>query len=116
MFAAGIVITVVLATLLGYAVVRKFGHRPAVVQAYERVGVPEDRLNRLALILVAGLAGIVLGWFWAPIGIAAGIGLAVYFLLALAAHVRARDQRNLPTPAVMLVLSLAVLALRLITW
>jgi hypothetical protein len=114
-FTAGIVVTVMLATLLGYTAARKLGHRPSVVQAYERVGVPEDWLNWLALILMAGVAGIVLGWFWAPIGIAAGIGLVIYFLLALGAHVLARDQRNLPTPVVMLLLSLAVLALRLVT-
>lgn len=113
MVTAGIVVTAVLATLLAATVIRKLGHRPGPVRTYERVGVPEDRLNLLAGILMAGLVGTVVGWRWTPIGIAAGIGLTIYFLLALAAHLRARDLRNLPTPALMLALSLAVLILRL---
>ena len=101
----------VLAALAAYAAIRKLGHSRPVVDSYARVGVPEERLNLLAAILLAGAAGLVLGWFWAPIGIAAAAGMAAYFALAVAAHIRRHDQRNLPTPVLMLALAIASLIL-----
>jgi hypothetical protein len=109
------VVSILLAAALAFAAVRKLSHRPEVVASYTRVGVPEDRLNLLALILMAGAAGLVVGLVWAPIGIAAAIGVIVYFALALGAHVRADDLANLPTPAVIELLAVAALALRLAT-
>jgi hypothetical protein len=114
-FAATVAVTVVLAALLVYTAARKLGHRPEVVRTYDRLGVPEHRLNVLALVLLAGAAGIAFGLYWAPAGIAAGIGLVLYFLLAVGAHIRAGDQRNLPTPILLVVLSVATLALRVAT-
>lgn len=35
------------------------------------------------MILLAGAAGLVGGLWWAPIGIAAAMGVAVYFLAAV---------------------------------
>ena len=103
------VVSILLAALLVFAAVRKLSHRPDVVATYTRVGVPEDRLDRLAWILLAGAAGLIAGLFWPPIGVAAGIGLVVYFLLAIAAHVRFGDARNLPVPVVMELLAVASL-------
>ena len=105
------VISVLLAALLVFAAVRKLSHRPEVVATYTRVGVPEDRLDLLAGILLAGAAGLLAGLVWDPIGIAAGIGLVVYFLLAILAHVRAGDARNLPVPVAMELLAVASLIL-----
>ena len=79
------------------------------------MGVPEDRLNYLAAILLAGAAGLILGLFWAPIGVAAAIGVIIYFSTAVAFHLRADDARNLPTPLTLLVLGIAALALQLAT-
>jgi DoxX-like family len=73
--------------------------------------VPEDRLDRLAWILVAGASGLIAGLVWPPIGVAAGIGLVVYFLLAIAAHIRANDAGNLVAPVVMELLAVASLVL-----
>jgi DoxX-like family len=115
MFVATVVVSAVLAVAMAGAGLRKLTHRPDVVQAYARVGVPEDRLNHLALILLAGAAGLLAGLFWAPVGIAAAAGTVCYFLLAVAAHVRANDTSNLPTPMVMALLAAAALTLRLVT-
>jgi DoxX-like family len=103
------IISCLLAALLVFTAVRKLSHRPEVVATYTRVGVPEDKLDSLAWILLAGAAGLLAGLFWPPIGVAAGIGLVVYFLLAIAAHVRYRDARNLPTPVAMELLAVASL-------
>jgi hypothetical protein len=106
------VLSVVLAAPLILAAIRKLSHREEVVRSYAVVGVPEDRLNSLAVILLAGAAGLIAGLFWAPIGVAATIGVVWYFLLAVAAHIRHHDQRNLAAPLVILVLAVAVLIVR----
>jgi hypothetical protein len=115
MFVATTIVSVLLAATLAYAAVRKLSHRPEVVQSYVRVGVPEEKLDYLAIVLLAGAAGLVIGLFLAPIGIAAAIGVVCYFVLALAAHVRADDVANLPTPAAIEVVAVAALVLRLAT-
>ena len=115
MFLATAIVSVLLAAALAYAAVRKLSHRPEIVQSYVRVGVPEDRLDYLAALLLAGSAGLVAGLVWAPIGVAAAIGVVCYFALAVAAHIRADDVENLPTPAVIELMALAALTLRVAT-
>ena len=106
-------VSLLLAAALIYSALRKLSHRPDVVAAYARVGVPPAKLDYLAAILLAGSAGLVVGLFWAPLGIAAAACLVVYFALAASAHVRADDLRNLPTPVVIELLALAALVLQL---
>ena len=115
MFVVSAVVSILLAGALTFAAVRKLSHRPEVVQSYERVGVPEDRLDYLAAILLAGAAGLVAGWLWAPIGVAAAAGVTVYFALAIGAHVRSGDTANLPTPIVIELAAIAALVLRIAT-
>lgn len=115
MFLATAIVTLLLTALLAAAAARKLSHRPAVVASYQRLGVPEVRLNYLAAILLAGALGLVLGLWWAPIGVAAAVGVVGYFLMAIGFHLRARDAKNLPTPATFLALALAALLLRLAT-
>lgn len=115
MFTATVIVSVVLAGVLTLSAVRKLSHREEVVRTYLRVGVPEDKLNYLAVILLAGAAGLLAGLVWAPIGLAAAIGLVVYFAAAVGFHVRARDLGNVATPAVLAVIAVAALVLRLAT-
>jgi hypothetical protein len=116
MFAATTVLSALLAAALAYSALRKLSHESQVVEAYARAGVPEDKLDYLAVILLAGAAGLVLGLFWAPVGIAAAIGLVCYFIVAVSFHIRANDTRNLPTPLVIALVAAAVLVLRLATF
>ena len=108
------VVIVLLAAILAFAAVRKLTHREDVVAAYAKVGVPEESLNRLAFVLLLGAAGLLLGLAWAPIGIAAAAGVAVYFVLAIVAHVRHDDAANLPTPVAIEAMALAALALQVL--
>jgi DoxX-like family len=112
---AYVVTSIVLAALMTFAAVRKLGHREDVVATYTRVGVPEDKLDYLAFVLLAGAAGLLAGLAWAPIGVVAAAGTVAYFLLAVAAHVRHDDRGNLPTPVAIELIALAALALRLMT-
>ncbi len=106
------VLSVVLVAALVLAAIRKLSHREDVVRSYARVGVPEDKLNSLAVILLAGAAGLITGLFWEPMGVAAALGVVCYFVLAVAAHIRFHDEQHLPTPLVILLLAAAVLVLR----
>jgi hypothetical protein len=113
MFLATAAVSILLSGLLAFAAVRKLSHRPEVVQSYVRVGVPEDKLDYLAYILLAGAGGLIAGLVWAPIGLAAAIGVVAYFLLAIASHIRANDEENLPTPIVIELLAAGALGLYL---
>jgi len=53
--------------------------------------------------------------FVRPIGLAAGVGVVVYFLAAIIAHVHARDTRRLANPLALEVLAIAALVLRAMT-
>ena len=108
------VVTVLLAAILAFAAVRKLTHREDVVATYAKVGVPEERLNLLAFVLLLGAAGLLLGLAWAPIGIAAAAGVVVYFVLAIVAHVRHDDAANLPTPVAIEVMAVAALVLQVL--
>ena len=115
MTVATAIVSLLLAALLAFAAARKLSHRETVVQTYVRVGVPEDKLDYLAMILLAGAAGLLLGLLWAPIGVAAAIGVICYFIVAIASHIRAHDERNLPTPLAIALIAVAALVLQLAT-
>jgi len=113
---ATVTVSALLATLMAYAAVRKLSHRPEIVAGYARVGVPEERLDLLAVTLLAGAAGLLVGLLWAPLGITAAVAAAVYFLVAIAAHTRSHDLEHVLTPTVMEVLAVAATVLRVATW
>jgi hypothetical protein len=56
-----------------------------------------------------------MGLWYAPLGIAAAIGLTLYFLGAVGAHLRKRDFKGLPTPLVILIFAAAALFLRAVS-
>jgi hypothetical protein len=115
MFVLASAVTVVLAAAMIFAAVRKLSHDEAVVASYRRVGVPEEKLNYLAIVLIAGALGLLLGLVWAPLGIATAVGVVGYFTAAVFAHIVADDTANLPMPAALLVTAVIALGLRLIT-
>ena len=108
----GLYVTVgVLAALLAFSAVLKLSGRPDVVESYGRLGVARERLPILAAVLLLGVAGLVVGFFWAPLGLAAAVGLVLYFILAIAAHARHDDLNHAGVPAVILLLAIATAAL-----
>ena len=115
MYLATAVVSALLAALMSYAAARKLTHRPEVVESYLRAGVPEAKLDLLAIVLFAGAAGLLAGLIWAPIGIAAGAATLVYFAVAVGFHIRTGDGANLPTPLALAVMAAAATALRLAT-
>ena len=69
----------------------------------------------LAACEIAGGFGLVAGILWPILGVAAGIGLELYFLGAIVSHLRAGDAKGIGSPVLMLVFASVVLALRFVT-
>jgi DoxX-like family len=107
-----IVVSGLLAILITLSAALKLTHRPKVVESYRSSGVPETWLNGLAAVLLTAAAGLVVGLWWPIAGIAAAVGLVVYFVLAVGFHVRAKDTAHLITPAVLAGVAAALLALQ----
>ena len=99
------VVTGLLAALLLYSAAMKVSGRPDVIESYARVGVPAGRLPLLAGVLVSGVAGLAVGLFRTPVGVAAAAALVLYFLLALRAHTTHDDLGNAAIPTLLLLLS-----------
>lgn len=83
-----------------------------VVANMSELGVPQSWLLPLAALKGAGAAGLLLGLLGLrPLGIAAAIGLVLFFTGAIATHIRARALHNIAFPAAYLALAVASAAL-----
>ncbi|WP_159849255.1 DoxX family protein [Nocardia sp. CY41] len=74
-------------------------------------GVPESWLTPLAVVKALGGAGLLAGLAFPPIGVAAGIGLVLYFVGAVLTVVRARFYTHIGYPLPYLLLAAASLGL-----
>lgn len=114
MFIATGVLGVLLAGVLLFSAYAKLTHNPQVNSTVVGVGFPERFIWLLAVCEIAGAVGILIGLYWWPIGVAAAIGVVAYFVLAVAAHLRAK-RFDLLGAGTILAVAVAVLILRLLT-
>jgi hypothetical protein len=115
-FIALVVLAVLLAVLSVNSAAMKLRRNEQVLASiHGTVGVPLRHLPVLAGLEVAGAAGILVGLWLEPLGIAAAIGLVLYFVGAVIGHLRVGDTTGAAMPVLPLVLSIAVLAFRLVT-
>ena len=106
-------ITVAFALMVSYSGVGKIRRDPLQVRVvHETVGLPLKYFPLLAACEFAGAVGLVIGIWWPPIGIAAGIGLVLYFVGAIVSHLRVGDFKGIGSAAFMLVFAAGALALR----
>jgi hypothetical protein len=82
-----------------------------ILQSMAHLGIPVGMLPFLATCLIAGGAGILIGLWYAPLGIAAAGGLVLYFVGALIAHLRKGDMKGMPAPLLFLALAAGALSL-----
>jgi uncharacterized membrane protein YphA (DoxX/SURF4 family) len=110
MFVAAAIVSVLLALIVSASGVGMLTRQPPIVESMDSVGVPDTWYPWLAICKLLGAAGLIVG-LWVPaIGIAAAIGLSLYFLAAIVFHLRVGD-RNIGPPLVPLLLSVAALVL-----
>ena len=116
MFVALVIVTVLLAVVCVQSAAMKLRKNEQVLAViHGTVGVPQRHLPVLAALEIAGAAGILIGLWLEPLGVAAAAGLVAYFLGAVIGHLRVGDTKNLAMPMPPLVLAVAVLVLRLVT-
>jgi hypothetical protein len=83
-----------------------------VLATMDEVGVPRSWLLPLGVLKGAAAAGLLLGLLGLRLlGIAAAIGLVLFFAGALATHVRARVFHNIAFPAAFFAIATAATAL-----
>ena len=88
---AYVVVTAVVALANGYAALLNLVGAESVKTVADRVHVSQGWMIPFGTLLAAGATGLLLGLAVPTLGIAAGVGLVVYFTCALGAHIRARD-------------------------
>jgi hypothetical protein len=115
MFISYAVVAIVLSLALVISGAAKLAKQPRLVDGLVgQLGVPLPWFPALASAELAGAAGLIIG-LWVPgLGIAAAIGVVLYFIGAVVAHLRAND-RDLAAPVVIGLLAGAALALRLLS-
>lgn len=92
-----------------------FAGAPFVLANASAVGVPPAWIPPLALLKAAGAAGLLLGLLGLrPLGIAAGVGLVLFYIGALAVHVRAGVLHNIAFPGLFLASAAGALAMAVI--
>jgi DoxX-like family len=113
MFTAYIVVTLLAAGANGYAAACDFLRTEAIVTNATKVGAPVSWLVPLGAVKALGALGLVLGIGVPAIGIAAAVGLILFFIAAISAHVRVHWYSTIPFPGAFLLLAAGALILRL---
>jgi len=109
-------ITILLAGMAAFSGVGKLRRDPKIVHVInEVVGVPMKYFPLLAACEIAAALGLVLGIWWAYLGLAAAAGLAIYFVGAIVSHLRVGDVKGIGPAVFLLAVSFAALALRILT-
>jgi len=115
MFIAYAIVAIVLSLALVGSGFAKLSRQPRIIESLTGLGVPLSWLPLLALAEIAGAIGLIIG-LWVPaLGIAAGVGVVLYFVGALITHLRAHD-RELAGPTVLGLLAIAAVVLRSLSW
>lgn len=112
MYAFYVVITVLATLANGYAASLDFVSAGSVKLVADRVQVSRRWMIPLGALLASGAAGLVAGFVVPALGTAAAIGLILYFICAVSAHLRVGD-RGIAPAVFFLLLAGAALATNL---
>jgi uncharacterized membrane protein YphA (DoxX/SURF4 family) len=92
MSVAAIILSVLLAlACLGAGIPKALLSGDAPKQLQEHMNISSGLVRFIGLAEVAAAAGLIIGIWWRPLGIAAAIGMAVLLIGAIGFHVRAGD-------------------------
>jgi hypothetical protein len=97
---ATVIVTLLLAALFTFAASIKLLGVSQSLAIRDHLGVNPVQWRLIGVCELAGVAGVLVGLMWAPIGIAAAIGLALLSIGAIAFHLRASDSVADTAPAV----------------
>ena len=100
MMIATVVVTILLAVLFTFSSsIKLLGARQSL-EIRDHLDVKPAQWRIIGALELAGVIGVLVGLTWAPIGVAAAIGLALLSVGAVAFHIRASDGLAKTAPAV----------------
>ena len=109
-----LIVTILLAMVLVLSAIGKLRRDPRIVRImHERLGVPMKGFPVLASCQLAGALGLIVGIWWPVLGLAADVGVAMYFVGAIVAHLRVSDIKGVAPAAFLLALAAGLLGMRL---
>jgi hypothetical protein len=109
---ATVVVTLLLAALFIFSASIKLLGVSQSLAIRDHLGVQPGQWRLIGALELAGVAGVLVGLVWPPVGIAAASGLALLSIGAIAFHIRASDRAVDVAPAVVgLVLAAATAVL-----
>src|SRR5437763_7217950 len=91
MFVAYIIEIIIAAAANIFSATLDFIRFKQILVNMAKVGVPESWITMLGTLKVAGAVGLLVGIGVPSIGVAAAIGLILFFIAAITTHLRARD-------------------------
>ena len=91
MHATYVVITILTAAANSYAACLDFVGAESVKAVADRVQVSQKWMIPLGTLLASGAVGLLVGFAAPALGTAAAVGLVLYFICAVTAHLRVRD-------------------------
>jgi DoxX-like family len=112
MFTAYIIVTVLAAAANAFSATLDFIRFKQVLVNMAKAGVSESWLTTLGVLKSAGAVGLLAGIVLPSVGVAAAIGLVLFFVAAIIVHLRARDY-SFGLAIIFLSLAIGALALRL---
>jgi hypothetical protein len=113
MFIGYVTVAIAAAAMNVWAASLDFRRAEQAVGNAAKVEVPPSWLLPLGALKFAGAVGLVVGIAVPFIGVAAGIGLVLFFVCAIFAHLRVSWYSALPFPITFLLFAVVALVLRL---
>jgi hypothetical protein len=93
MYVIYLVVTILAALANGYAAALDFVGAESVKLVADRVQVSRCWMVPLGTLLASGAVGLLAGFAVPGLGTAAAVGLVLYFVCAVTAHLRVRDRQ-----------------------
>ncbi len=112
MHIAYVMVTIVVALANSCAAVLSFAGAESVKVVADEVRVSQKWMIPFGILLASGAVGLLAGFAVPVLGTAAAIGLVVYFICAVSAHIRVRDPK-VAGAASFLVMAVAALVVSL---
>ena len=89
---ASVAVTLVAVAANGFSGIAALLHFRPILPGMAKAGVPESWLTfPIGTLKTAGALGLAVGLVFRPLGIAAAIGLVLFFVCAIYTHIRASD-------------------------
>jgi hypothetical protein len=95
---AYVVVTILAAAMTAFSAGSEYFRAPYLAEPMKRLRLPDSWRVPLSAVKAAGAVGLLVGLFIPPIGVAAAIGVVLYFVGAVLWTLRVRWYAHLPVP------------------